>query len=66
MLATAAILVAGGVAMTLVAVRWMKKGGGWLVAGIVAVIGTGLAQFFIFWIILLGPAILILLKPAQS
>lgn len=66
MLAVGATIVGGGAVLSLLAVNWMKRGGGFMAAGIVVVIVIFLAQFFTLWIVLLGPALLILLRPANS
>ena len=66
MLAVGATIVGGGAVVSLLAVTWMKRGGGFMAAGIVVLIVVFLAQFFTLWIVLLGPALLILLRPANS
>ena len=60
------IFVGGCVAMTLIARGWMTKGGGWLAAGVVALIAVMLLQFVTTWVVLLGPALLIVLNPSTQ
>ena len=60
MILVAAVLIAGGVLLTLLAMRWMKRGGGYLAAGIVVIVVVFFVQFITLWIVLLGPALLIL------
>ena len=54
------------VAMTLIAKGWMTKGRAWSAAGVVAVIAVMLLQFVTVWIVLLGPALLVVLKPSAQ
>jgi hypothetical protein len=59
------VLVGGGYGATELAVRWMKRGGWRLGLGITVIVVAYFVQFVTLWIILLGPALLILLSPRQ-
>ena len=63
MLAAGVIVVAAGLALTEVMGRLISRGGGRLVAGIALMCGLVLLQFIALWIVLLGPAALILMNP---
>jgi hypothetical protein len=59
------IVIAGGFVLTEVAGRLMRRGQGGLVAGIALLVGTFFLQFITLWIVLLGPAIVILFSTKQ-
>lgn len=64
-LSVGVIVVAGGFALTEVADRLMRRGAGGLAAGIALMAVTFFLQFITLWIVLLGPAILILVNAKQ-
>jgi hypothetical protein len=64
-LTAGAIVIAGGFVLTEVAGRLMRRGGGRLAAGVGLLAGTFFLQFITLWIVLLGPAILILVNTKQ-
>jgi hypothetical protein len=59
------IVIAGGFVLTEVAGRLMRRGGGGLAAGIALLAGTFSLQFITLWIVLLGPAIVIVVTTKQ-
>lgn len=63
MLALGVIIVGAGFALTEVGGRLMRRGRGGLVAGIALMCALVLVDFVALWIVLLGPAVLILLSP---
>jgi hypothetical protein len=54
------------VALAAVARRFARPTRGALLAGLGIIMVAFLVQFFAFWVVLLGPALLILLNPSQS
>ena len=59
------IVIAGGFALIEVAGRLMRRGHGGLAAGIAILACTFFLQFITLWIVLLGPAIVILVNTKQ-
>jgi hypothetical protein len=46
--------------------RMMRRGGGWLAAGLMMLVATFLVQFIAIWLVMLGPAVIILLRPTKG
>jgi hypothetical protein len=65
LLAVGLVVIAGGLVLTEVAGRLMRRGGGALAGGILLIICTFFLQFITIWIILLGPALIILSTTKQ-
>ena len=66
MLAAGVIVVAAGLALTEVMGRLMRRGRGRLLAGMALMCGLVLLEFIPMWIVLLGPAVLILTNPGSG
>lgn len=65
LLAAGVIAIGIGAALTEVARRLVRPSRGALLAGLVIITVAFLIQFFTLWIVLLGPAVIILSKPSQ-
>jgi hypothetical protein len=66
LLAAGAAAIGASVALAAVARRFARPTRGALLAGLGIIMVAFLVQFFALWVVLLGPALLILLNPRQS
>jgi hypothetical protein len=66
MLGAGLLAIAIGGALALIARRLARPSRGTLLAGAAILLVAFLIQFFTLWIVLLGPALIILMSPSQT
>lgn len=66
MIFVAASLIGGGFHLTRLATRWMARGRAYMAVGMGIIVIAFLVQFVTYWIVLLGPAVLIVMSSPAS